>query len=118
MAKARGHVDSAARSGGSSGRAGRQTLAHSRHSAPRGWSARWRTVSYNAVGLDFPQLRVAQTYSLAITPGRKFSLPALTCLVSSVGRMAAIARWRGSDTRPGTPVADRAEGRDWFAPPR
>ena len=115
MAKARGHVDSAARSGGSSGRAGRQTLAHSRRSAPViGLPVRERQC-HNAVGFDFPQLRVAQTYSRAVTPGRKFSLPALTGLV---GRMAAIARWRGSDTRPGTPVADRAEGRDWFAPPR
>ena len=87
MAKAR-----AARPGDSGGRTGRQTLAHSRRSAPvTGLSVRERQC-HNAVGLDFPQLRVSQTYSRAIAPGRKFSLPALTHLVSSVGRMTAIAR--------------------------
>ena len=105
----------AARPGDSGGRAGRQTLARSRRSAPvTGLPVRERQC-HNAVGLDFPQLRVAQTYSRAIAPGRKFSLPALTCLV---GRMPAIAQWRGSDTGPGTPARDGAEGRDWFAPPR
>ena len=89
MAKARGRVDSAARSSGCGGRAGRQTLAHSRRSAPvTGLPVRERQC-HNAVGFDFPQLRVAQAYSRAIAPGRKFSLPALTRLVV---RMAAIAR--------------------------
>ena len=89
MAKARGRVDSAAQSGGCGGRTGRRTSAHSRHSAPvTGLPVRERQC-HNAVGFDFPQLRVAQTYSRAITPGRKFSLPALTSLV---GRMTAIAR--------------------------